>query len=360
MLSRHHRIGTTLHNLRLWFQAAVTVVALGIVPGPSLAQSQNVVVFAGWGGSIQKAQRAIFFDAFEKQTGIKVIDIPDVQIAKIKAMVDSGDVQWDVVQSLGMWVPQGEKQNLWEPLDYKTIDKSNVPATMAGPYAIGNSTYGMIVAYNKLAFAGREEPKSWTDYWNVKKFPGRRALQDAPRYTLESALLADGVPPEKLYPLDVDRAFRSLDRIKTNVNVWFKQWPQVPVLLSSQEIVMSLMSHTRILTAVKEERAPLGMAWGQSLMTVDYLAVPRGARHKENAMKLINWMTNAKLQAELARDTGIGPSNTAALEFLTEAERERLPNYHYNKGESVLVDYGWWSANDERIQEQWNSWKLKQ
>ena len=349
-----------LFNLRRFtFHSIAAVGAFSLFSSVSLGQSENVVVFAGWGGSIQKAQRAVYFDSFEKETGIKVIDVPDVQIAKIKAMVDSGDVQWDVVQALGMWIPQGERQNLWEPLDYKTIDKAGVPPALAGPYGVGNSTYGMIVAYNTNAFPAGTAPKSWTDFWNVKQFAGRRALQDAPRYSLESALLADGVPPDKLYPLDLDRAFRSLDRIKGNINVWFKQWPQVPILLASQEITMSLMSHTRILSIVKEEHAPLALAWGQSLMTVDFVAVPRGARHKQNAMKLINWMTNAKLQAELARSTGIGPSNNAALNYLTAAEQEQLPTYHYQKGETTLFDNKWWAENEERVTERWNTWKLK-
>lgn len=359
MLRRHIENSHALRNIRFALFAAAALGAIALA-GASYGQSpQNVVVFAGWGGSIQKAQRAIYFDSFEKQTGIKVIDIPDVQLAKIKAMVDSGDVQWDVVQSLGAWVPQGEKQKLWEPLDYKTIDKSEVPSKLAGSYAIGNSTYGMVVAYNTAAYAGKQAPRNWVDFWNVKDFQGRRSLPDAPRYSLEAALLADGVPPDKLYPLDVDRAFRSLDRVKPNVNIWFKQWPQVPVLLSSQELTVSLMSHTRILSAVKDERAPLAMSWGQSLMTVDYLAVPRGAPHKENAMKLINWMTNAKLQAELARTSGIGPTNNGALDVMSETEREQLPSYHFKKGETVLVDYDWWSANDEKVTERWNAWKLK-
>jgi len=321
--------------------------------------AQDTVVFAGWGGSIQQNQREVLFESFEKETGIRVIDVPDVNFAKIKAMVDSGDVQWDVVQPLGMWVPQGAKGGLWEPLDYDVIDASGVPEVMVEAHAIGNSTYGMILAYNTDAFAPGEAPRSWVDFWNVEDFPGRRGAHDAARYTLETALMAGGVPFDEIYPIDVDRAFAKLDEIKAHVNVWWSKWPQVPILLASEEIVMSLISHTRILSIQEEEGAPLAINWNQGLMTVDYLAVPKGAKNKEAAMKLIDWMTKAELQAELARRTGIGPSNAQAFDHLTDEENQRLPSYHYRQGKLLAFDNDWWAENQSRVVERWNTWKLR-
>jgi putative spermidine/putrescine transport system substrate-binding protein len=333
-------------------------VLLGLGLQPGTVQAEESVVFVGWGGSIQAAQRKIFFDAFEKETGIKVIDLPDANLAKVKAMVESGDVQWDVVQCLGMWIPQGAKENLWEPLDYGVIDASNVPDGLKGEYGLGNSTYGMILAYN-TELLGDHRPTSWKDLWDVDGMPGPRGMFDQPRYMLETALMADGVPMDKIYPLDVDRAFAKLDQIKDKVAVWWSQWPQVPILLASGEIEMSLISHTRILNIVKEENVPLAINWNQALMTVDYLAVPRGAKNAENAMKLIDWLTRADLQAELAKESGIGPSNVAALDELTDAEKENLPSYHYKKGEVLLFDNQWWADNVDQMSERWNAWKLK-
>jgi putative spermidine/putrescine transport system substrate-binding protein len=334
-------------------------VALDISLGSSTVTAQtNTVVFAGWGGSIQRAQREIFFNGFEKETGIKVIDVPDVQLPKIKAMVETGDTQWDVVQALGMWIPQGAKENLWDPLDYKVIDKTGVPPALADKYSIGNSTYGIILAYNAKAM-GDHAPKTWADFWNTKQYPGPRGLFDGPRYSLEAALLADGVAAKSLYPLDVDRAFKALDRIKDNVHVWWKQWPQVPVLLSSQELVMSLTSNTRITSVRKEEKVPLDIAWDGGLMTVDFLAVPRNAKNKANAMKLIQWMNDPKRQAELARSTGIGPGNADAFKFLAPNELSDLASYNYQQGRMILFDNAWWADHEQEMTQRWNAWKLK-
>jgi putative spermidine/putrescine transport system substrate-binding protein len=339
--------------------ALIACVAGGLANSVPARGEEEVVVFAGWGGNIQGGERKVFFDSFEKATGIKVIDIPGVELSKIKAMVDSKNVEWDVAQALGMWVPQGEREDLWEPLDYSVIDKTGIPDALVEKYGVAISTFGQVLAYNTKAFAPGKEPKSWADFWDVERFPGKRGMLDEPRYNFEFALFAAGASPDQIYPIDMEKTFASLDRIKPHIHVWWKQWPQVPILLTSREIVMSPTSNTRIVDVRKTEGAPLEIVWNKSLMTVDYLSVPRGAPHKENAMKLINWMANAKLQAAYARTMGIGPSNVLAMDQLTQTEREELASYHYQKGEMVLVNSAWWAANGEKAVEAWTKWKLK-
>jgi putative spermidine/putrescine transport system substrate-binding protein len=339
--------------LRAGFLAAI--IALSMMRG-AVAES---VVFAGWGGSIQQAQREVYFDSFEKATGIKVIDVAGVSLPKIKAMVETKNVEWDVVQALGMWSKPGQAAGYWEDLDYGTIDKSGVPEFLVRPQALGNTMYGMVLAYNANGFPEGKAPKSWQDYWNLESFPGRRGMLDAPRYTLEVALLAAGSPKDELYPLDVDKAFASLDKIKSKVDVWWKQWPQAPQLLASQEIVMTLTSHTRIHDLQQKEKAPVAVSWSNSLLTVDNLSVIKGCKNRDAAMKLVNWMTRPDLQAEFARKTAIGPVSQIALASLDEQVKRSLPTYHYDKGDMVAVDNDWWAAHLEKMEERWNSWKLK-
>lgn len=347
-------------NVKRWLGLAFAgLIALVAPLGNEALAQDKTVVFAGWGGSIQAAQRRVYFDAFTKETGIRVIEVPDVSLPKIKAMVNSGDVQWDVVQTLGMWVPLGATDNLWTRLDSKIIDSTGVPIELLSEYGIGNSAYGQVLAYNSKATGDAGAPKNWADFWDVSGKPGRRAMQDYPRYTMEFALLADGVAPKDLYPLDVNRAFAKLDKIKSSISVWFKQAPQVPILLASGEVNMSNTTHTRIRDIVASENVPLKVVWNQGLITVDWLAVPRGAKRAENAMKLIAFMTRADLQAKLSKESGIGPTNLKALDLLTEKEREQLPSYYYQKGQMVLFDNAWWAKNNDQMIERWDAWKLK-
>lgn len=224
---------------------------------------------------------------------------------------------------------------------------------------MGNSAYGQVLAYNYKATGDASEPKSWADFWNTAGTKGRRALQDGPRYSLEYALLADGVAPKDLYPLDVNRAFAKLDKIKSSISVWWKQAPQVPILLASGEVALASTTQSRIREIVAKENVPLKVMWNQSLLTVDWLAVPRGSKRTENAMKLIAFMTRADLQAKLAKETGIGPTNLEALSLLAKEEREQLPTYHYQQGEMILFDNAWWAKNFDQMMERWDAWKLK-
>lgn len=349
MSARSNRVS----GFKLALLAVATVLA---GTGHVLAQQ---VVFAGWGGSIQQAQREVYFNAFEKETGIKVIDVAGVSVAKIKAMVEARNTEWDVVQSVGMWIKPGAAKGYWEELDYNIIDKSGVPSQFVSPYALGNTLYGMILAYNTKAFPAGKAPASWKDYWNVKDFPGRRGMLDAPRYTLDVAAIAAGQPKDKLYPLDVEKAFGALDRIKASINVWWKQWPQAPQLLASQELAMTLTSHTRIYDLQTQEKAPVAVTWQDGLLTIDNLSVIKGTKNREAAMKLVNFMNRPDLQAEFARRTMIGPANEKALPMLTDAIRQQLPTFHFRQGEMVAVDTDWWSDNLEKLEERWNTWKLK-
>ncbi len=337
-------------------------VALCVLAGawPAQAADDNVVVFAGWGGNWQKAERTFFFAPFEQATGIKVIDVPDVNLAKIKAMVDAKNVEWDVVQAIGMWVPQKTGSGeLWETLDYTQIKTDGVPKELIEPTGVGVATFAQTLAYNTEAFPAGKQPTSWADFFDLAKFPGKRGMLNQPRYSLEIGAMADGVPMGKVYPVDVDRSLKKWDALKNNTLFW-EQWPQAPTLLASGELAMSLSSQARILGLLQEEKAaPVALVWNQGIMTTDYLAVPKGSKHRDAAFKLISWMLDAKRQADYAKDTAVGPSNAKALELVDAKTREVLPSHHYQKGELVAVDSTWWAANLDKLTERWNQWKLK-
>ena len=338
--------------------AMASLAWFGMSPGAAAADD-NVVVFAGWGGSWQKAERTYYFDSFEKATGIKVIDVPDVNLTKIKTMVDANNVEWDVVQALGMWVPlKSGTGELWEKLDYSMIPTDGVPKDLVDPHAVGIATFAQILAFNTKAYPPGKQPTSWADFWDTKKFPGKRGTLNQPRYSLEMALMADAVPMNKLYPINVDHSLKKWDAIKNDTLFW-EQWPQAPSLLASGELAMTLSSQARILGLLQTEQdAPVGMIWKGGIMTTDFLAIPRGTRHKANAEKLIAWMLDAKRQAEYAKNTAVGPSNIKALDLVDEKTKELLPSYHYQKGELVPVDSTWWATNLDKVTERWNQWKL--
>jgi putative spermidine/putrescine transport system substrate-binding protein len=347
-------------SLRKIIGGLALAAASALAPGAARAADDNTVVFAGWGGSWQKAERTFYFDPFEKATGIKVIDVPDINLTKIKAMVEAKNVEWDVVQSLGMWVPQkAGAAPLWEALDYNEIAHDGVPKELMETYGVGVATFAQILAYNTEAFPEGKRPTSWADFWDLKKFPGKRGTLNQPRYALEMAAMAEGAKFDKVYPIDVERSLKAWDSLK-NDTVFWEQWPQGPSLLASGELAMTLSSQARINGLLQSEStAPVAFVWNQGIMTTDYLSVPKGTKHKAAALKLIAWMLDAQRQADYAKDTAVGPSNIKALDLLDEKTKETLPSYHYQKGELIAVDSTWWAAHLDAATERWNQWKLK-
>lgn len=136
----------------------------------------------------------------------------------MNAQIQSNNIQWDVLDAAGAMAYAGEKEGLWEAVDTKLIDPARFvrkPPSFAVPTAVYTGGVGYDPSRNE------RPPKDFAQLWDIKNFPGRRALPRIVDEVLELALLADGVTPSKLYPLDVDRAFKALDRIKPYVKVWF-------------------------------------------------------------------------------------------------------------------------------------------
>lgn len=185
------------------------------------SSKDKTLVVLSWGGAIQDAQRKAIFEPFEKKYGVKIIEASPVDYGKIKAMVQNGKMEYDVMDVDTDFVPRGVKEKLLQKLDFNVIDKTDLDPTYVSDYSVGAETYTTGISYNTKDFSVSNHPRTWADFWNVQKYPGARCLQKWPLPTLEIALLADGVDPQHLYPLDVDRAFRSLDKIKKYVKVWW-------------------------------------------------------------------------------------------------------------------------------------------
>jgi putative spermidine/putrescine transport system substrate-binding protein len=221
---------------RDFLRAATAAGAAGLAWSGGIGRARaakNELVFVGFGGSYQEGQTKALFEPFEKETGIKIIQTTGVDIAKLRAQVQSRNVEWDLISIPDRLRYTAVKDGLLMPLDYKTINAKDILPALVTEYAVGCVTIPMLLTYSTKAYPAGKAPVTWMDYWDAKKFPGPRGMYNAPTYILEFALIADGVPKDKLYPLDVPRAFKSLDRIKGDVKVWWSQFPS-PACCSSR------------------------------------------------------------------------------------------------------------------------------
>jgi putative spermidine/putrescine transport system substrate-binding protein len=316
----------------------------------------NELVFVGFGGGYQEGQTKALFEPFEKETGIKVVQTTGVDLAKLRAQVQSKNVEWDLISIPDRLRYTAVQDGLLQKLNYGMINAKDIQKDLVTEHAVGCVTIPMLLTYSTKAHPPGKEPKTWMDYWDPAKVPGIRGMYNAPPYSLEFALIADGVPKDKLYPLDVTRAFKSFDRIKPAVKVWWSQFPQPGVLLQSGEITMT--PWTRSITPVFEGQ-PMGVSYDGAALTYEGWVVPTGAPNAQNAMKFINWALQPKPQAELTKYVAFGPTNKNATQFVNPKLRPLLSSDPENVKKGFLLSGDWWGPNLEKVTEAWNEWRLK-
>ncbi|HEY8369149.1 MAG TPA: ABC transporter substrate-binding protein, partial [Thermodesulfobacteriota bacterium] len=304
----------------------------GAASGPFILERARAaareLVVCSWGGAYQKALRQAYFDPFEKATGIKVIDTSAPEVARVKAQVESRNVEWDVIEAGTRWYSVLVNQKLVQPLDMKAIDTRDLLPDAVLAHGIGHNIVSQTLSYSTSGVKG-EPPRGWADFWDVKKYPGPRAYLGDVTYALEFALLADGVPADRLYPVDVDRAFGKLAELKPHVKVWWKQGDQPIQLLSQGEVVMSPAWNGRVLAA-QDKKLPVALTWEQGCYSPSFFLIPTGAPHVEEAHRFIDFTCKAEPQAELAKEIPYGPTNRKALDLVPTEQRRRLPTYPDN------------------------------
>ncbi|WP_410000581.1 ABC transporter substrate-binding protein [Mesorhizobium sp. SP-1A] len=332
------------------FAAGLALTGAALTKAASAAD----LVFTSWGGTTQDAQKAAWADKFTAQSGVNVLQDGPTDYGKIKAMVEAGNVSWDVVDVEGDYAVQAGKNGMLEKLDFSVIDKSKLDPRFVTDYSVGSFYYSFVIGYN--ADTVKDGPKTFADLFDTKKFPGKRTFYkwSAPG-VIEAALLADGVPADKLYPLDLDRAFKKLDTIKSDI-VWWTGGAQSQQLLASAEAPYGIFWNGR-LTALKQTGVNVGVSWDQNITAADSLVVPKGTKNKEAAMKFIAFATSAEAQKDMSVATGYAPTNTGSAALMDEATRKTLPDAQ--QATQVNADMNYWAEHRDEIGERWYAWQAK-
>jgi len=328
-------------------------LALGTLPAPRLVAATNNITFTSWGGTTQDAQKASWADPFQKANGIEVLQDGPTDYGKLKAMVEAGNTVWDVVDVEGDYAFQAAGLGLLEPIDYSIVKKDDLDPRFAFEYGVGSFYYSFVLGFNKDAL-GNKTPESWADIFDTAKFPGKRTFWKwSSPGVLEMALLADGVGVDKLYPLDVDRAFAKLDTIKKDT-LWWGSGAESQQQLASGEAVIGKFWNGRMY-ALEQSGANVGISWNQNMALADILVVPKGTKNKEAAMKFLAVAASSEGQAAMANATAYAPINKAAISLLDKKMVPLLPSEHTQT--QITLDMRYWAKNRDAIAERWYAWQ---
>lgn len=328
--------------------------AIALSLGATAAQAEEMV-FTSWGGTTQDAQKQAWAEPFTKETGITVLQDGPTDYGKLKAMVESGNVSWDVVDVEHDFAIKAAKDGLLEPLDFQVIDKSTIDPRFVTDHAVGSFYYSFVLAYNQ-DMLGEDGPKTWADLFDLEKFPDKRTFYkwSAPG-AIEIALLADGVAPDQLYPLDLDRAFKKLDTIKSEI-IWWSGGAQSQQLLASGEASLGQFWNGRAF-AVQETGVNVGVSWEQNLTAADMLVVPKGSRNREAAMKFLAHATSPQGQADFAKLSAYAPVNVKSKPLLDPEIVATLPDQHAQS--QINLDMQYWADHRDEIASRWYAWQAE-
>jgi putative spermidine/putrescine transport system substrate-binding protein len=324
---------------------------------PTKWQGRTLTV-AAWGGDYQDAQERAFFDPFAKATGVN-IQIKRADLGELRSQVEDENVAWDVVT-----VPMEDVLGLahgqyLEPIDYKVVYRTALFDEIALQYGVGVAYYSTVMIFP----AGTSNaPQDWADFWDVPALGTNqkpepitaRSLQRSPVGTLEFALLADGVTTDALYPLDVERAFASLDRIRSHVIVWWQEGKEPVQLVSSGETGMASAWNTRIWQLDLFDTVQV--QWYGGMLSADSWVIPKGAPNAEIATDFVNFATRAVPSANFGRLVPYGPVNKDAFSLLRPDRAAVLPSAPTNKAVQFVENWNYWADNRQDLTTRFENW----
>jgi putative spermidine/putrescine transport system substrate-binding protein len=327
---------------------------------PDNLKGSGTVVFSSFGGDLQKAQEFYWLKPFEALTGIKAVSTGPVDLGKALTMAQTGNVEWDITMSDPSWTKVAAAKGLITPLDNNPyIDLSVYPASYGTiKWFLPTEVYSQAVAYSTVTFPDpNSAPQSWLDYWDTTKFPGPRGMLTYAYPHLEMALLVDGVAADKIYPIDVDRAFKVLDKIKSDIKVFWQLGAESVQLVQNRDVVMLDAYDNRFVDLIRSgEKVGLGRK-GQ-VIQFGGGCILKGAPNMDNALKLAAFMCLPQVQASIPKFIGFGAAVPSAYDHIKGQLPTDVATYPPYMEGAIIFNDEWWAANQDAVSKRWEAWKV--
>ena len=321
--------------------------------GQARAQTAGEVRIIASGGASGESYDEGYVKPFIKKTGIKAVreTITTAPLGRLRAIVESGRIDAELLEIGGSGLAQAKALGIIEKLDWKAIDPAPLYPEAQNEYGLGTQYFAVIMAWR----ADAKPLSSWQDFWNIEKFPGRRSLPDIPYYAIPIALLADGVALDKVYPIDLDRAFRSLDRIKKHVSVWWQTGQQPVQLMTDNEVQYAAPYSGRV-----TGNAKFGYSFNQGMMQISYLVMPKGVpdAKKAAAWKFLHEASLAENQAIAARVISYTGGSRDLDKLLPQDRLAEFPTTAQNKAKQLPPNDAYWFENAMEVERRWQQFKL--
>ncbi|NED95604.1 extracellular solute-binding protein [Phytoactinopolyspora alkaliphila] len=336
--------------------AGLSIGSLALAACGSSA-SEDAITFMSGGGTYGDALNEVFLTPYSEESGVTVVEDPTMSYAKVRTQVDAGRVETDMIPAEGYWSVQ-QCGILLQPLDLEIVDLSGIKEELIqDECGAPLLTYSTAIYYNTETY-GEDGPDTCEEFFDTTTFPGSRSVRSAavPNPLIECALIADGVAPEELYPLDVERAFAKIETIEDDLLFW-EAGSDSETQMATGEVDIIMAWNGRAYAGVSQQDASFAGGEGDSFLIYDALVVPVGVENPEVRMELVAFMMQAQRQAELTKVIPYSPAAAHAelsdlpadLEpFLPETNPAMVAGNH-------VQDQRWWAENADSVANTWQS-----
>lgn len=330
-------------------QIALVAVAASLAVAP-VAQAKDTITSASWGGAYANAQSKALFMPAAKALGINIVEESFGGMSDVRLKVKANAMEWDIVVSGSGGAADAAADGLLEELDYNLIDVSDFYPGTYLPHCVGNDVFSTVMAWNTDTY-GNNGPKNWADFWDVEKFPGKRAYRNKVDGALEPALMADGVPPERVYEVlstkdGIKRALDKIRELKPHIAVWWSSGAQHAQLMKDGEVDMTTGWNGRFDNA-RKDGAKVDYTFNQAMLDFDCHAIPKGAPNKDLAMKVLAEITKPRYQANFPKYINYSPTNRKAYEIgvIDEKQARGLPSHPDNVALQLPINTDWYVSH---------------
>ncbi len=327
------------------------LAAAGFAPlllPPRMARAEgDEITFAAWGNSDIDDLTQAFGKSFKRDTGVDVVfDGSGPTEGKIKAMVDSGQIDWDVCDVDGYAAVQLGSEGDLSAIDYSVVDRNRIMQPFALDYGVGGYTYSFVLAYNATVYKDNP-PQSWADFWNLKKFPGKRGLWKWMIGGFEASAMAHGAKANAVYPLDVAECVTRIAQLKPHLLTW-ESGAQAKQMLRDKVVTMACIWHTRAAQLGVETKGQIAWSFNEGILCPGVWAVPKNNPAGGGVFKLLNYMLDPSRQIAFSALRGVGPTNPAATRAMPANLHATDPTQPEALAQQAVFDSTWWAANYDK------------
>lgn len=358
--------------------ALLVASAATLLPNIGAFAAENDMTIVSWGGAYSKAQHNAYDKPFMAKTGVNIIndDTAAEAVARLRAMNETGNVTYDIVDIIASDALRVCDEGLLVELDF---DKDLAPSADGssikddfGDFLVSDCSVPLMVYSTVFGYrtdsVGNTPPSSVCDVFDLKKYPGKRALEKRPVNNVEWALLCDGVAKADIYtvletPEGVQRALRKLDTIKDHV-IWWSAGAETPQLLADGEVVMGSTYNGRLFSAIEESKQPIAILWDGQVQDFSTFAIPAGLSEKrlKRAKEYIKFVSNPQILADLGKFISYGPARASAAPLVPPHAtlgvdmKPHMPTNAKNSKNALLFNYEFWADFRDDIDKQFQAW----